>query len=645
MKVKITGASNFINRMFEAAGSFQWAREFLKNSVEAGATRVEFGIEWQAVVKKNVYRRTVADNGTGMSRQELLKFFSTLGEGGKPIGGLHENFGVGAKIASLPWNPNGVVVISYKDGIGSLIWMVLDQETEDYELVEFQGFGDEGKKATVAKSVSVDPTGLVVDGINWDQVVPEWARQHGTTIVLLGSDDTPDTVLGDPGSNERDIKGLSTYLNTRFWDLSKFDIKVMELRSQQKHQWPRGPEEQDDSRRYNGRQVYGAKHYLVNIEAPKGKLQASDSLQLQDGRVKADWYLWEGERPAIHSYAQKNGYIAIRYGDELFEVTNHKVDFRHFGVVEGKVQQQLTIILEPNRYEPDTEHRWGVHPDQSRNRLIFTSPSVRGVGIPLADWGLDFASNIPDAILKAIQQARGETSGSIEDEEYRKRLQDKFGSRWTFHRFVKARPYEQATPASPFPGTVEAQVASQLEGEEVLAEEEGRAEHKSRVAKTIHRRLAVEHPGTIRGAIGNAPVDVPRYRFARADAFERPYHMALWAPNDPEGPCVLVNVESYILNEIIKYHQDQYPDVYAEEVADTVRRVFGEVAACKIAHTQKLTSVVPEEELDRDYRGEAALTTALMGLLSEETVIHQRLALRFGKKLQALKSTQPVAEA
>lgn len=56
MKVRITGASNFVNRMFEACGSFQWAREFLKNSMEAGAKRVAFGIEWEAVRELGVYR-------------------------------------------------------------------------------------------------------------------------------------------------------------------------------------------------------------------------------------------------------------------------------------------------------------------------------------------------------------------------------------------------------------------------------------------------------------------------------------------------------------------------------------------------------------------------------------------------------------
>ena len=172
-KLAIVGASHFVNRMFEACGNYQWAREFLKNSIEAEATKVEFGIEWQAVEKFGVYRRTVADNGIGMSKDELLRFFSTLGEGAKRIGGIHDNFGVGAKIASLPWNPEGVVVISYKDGKRSMIQIELDPDSADYELVEFQS---EKGTAYVINPAEVDWG----NGINWSAVAPEWARQHGT---------------------------------------------------------------------------------------------------------------------------------------------------------------------------------------------------------------------------------------------------------------------------------------------------------------------------------------------------------------------------------------------------------------------------------------------------------------------------------
>jgi hypothetical protein len=137
--------------------------------------------------------------------------------------------------------------------------------------------------------------------------------------------------------------------------------------------------------------------------------------------------------------------------------------------------------------------------------------------------------------------------------------------------------------------------------------------------------------GAEQGVEREMPVDVPKYRYAHKDEFDKSWHLALWSPHSPDGPEVVINSDSPILEEAIKYHQDQYPDVYAEEVAKTVRAVFGEVAACKIAHSQKLKRELPEEELDQNYRSEAALTIALMGLMAEESLIAQRLG-RLGRK-------------
>jgi hypothetical protein len=223
VKIDITGASHFVNRMFEGCGNYQWAREFLRNSLEAGATRVEFGIEWQAVEKHGVYRRTVADNGCGMSADELVRFFRTLGLGAKPIGGVHDNFGVGAKIASLPWNPAGLVILSFKNSKASMIQIVYDHETNEYELVEFQ--------AGSTTSCVINPTDIDWRDheVDWGLVTPDWARDHGTVVVLLGSEEAPDTILGNERGDEGDIKGLSVYLNTRFWDLAKPNVSVLEL--------------------------------------------------------------------------------------------------------------------------------------------------------------------------------------------------------------------------------------------------------------------------------------------------------------------------------------------------------------------------------------------------------------------------------
>lgn len=619
MKVPITGASNFVNRMYEACGAYQWAREFLKNSLEAGSTRVEFGIEWQAVSKLGVYRRTVIDDGEGMSRDELLRFFSTLGEGAKKIGGVHDNFGVGAKIASLPWNPEGVVVISYKDRQASMIWIMLDPDSGDYELVEFEF---DGKKSCV-----IDPSQVgVFDDVDWAGIRPDWLKDHGTVVVLLGSEEYPDTVLGSPHAGERSIKCLSVYLNSRFWDLSNIDVRVVELRSEKKAQWPQNKDEREDARRPNNRQIQGAKYYLTDVASPKGKLEASGSLAVDEERVIAHWYLWGGERPHVDSYARKTGYIAVRYRDELFELTWSKAHFRWFGIIEGKVQQNVTIILEPQHYHTNNG-RWGVHPDQSRNRMIFSGNGEKGVALPLPDWGAEFAEQLPEPILDAIRAARGDLTGSIEDEEYRKRLQEKFGSRWTVKAMVKAKSAEK----DGVPGTeIDEEVEANDRGE--TDTERGGRRRRRKTVKVIRKRSDPGGEGV--GVEHEIPVDVPRFRLAHANSFEQPWHLALWAPNDTEGPTVLLNVDSPILQEVVEYHLEQYPEVYAEEVATVVRQVFGEVAACKIAHSQKLANKISAEELDRDYRSEQALTLALMGLMAEESLIAQRL-VKFGRKKSA----------
>lgn len=145
---------------------------------------------------------------------------------------------------------------------------------------------------------------------------------------------------------------------------------------------------------------------MTEVKAPRGKLKDSSTLPIDGDRVTACWYLWEGERPGIHSYAKKTGYIAIFYKDELFQLTSNKAHFRCFGISESAVQQNLTIIIQPQLYEPN-QRSWGIYPDQSRNRLLFTDSGDKGAEIPLSEWGMKFAESLPASILEAIRRARG----------------------------------------------------------------------------------------------------------------------------------------------------------------------------------------------------------------------------------------------
>jgi hypothetical protein len=234
---------------------------------------------------------------------------------------------------------------------------------------------------------------------------------------------------------------------------------------------------------------------------------------------------------------------------------------------------------------------------------------------------------MPDEIRAAIKKARGDGPSSLEDEEYRRRLQDKFGDRWRVKQIVQAK--ESDPNKQPIDVTDE---KVQTDDKYAAAVRRSRKRRRPRAVHVI--RFRTTDGATGEGVEREIAVDVPKFRFVGKDEFDHPWHLALWAPNDPDGPTVLINEGSPFLIEAIRHHQEQYPEIYASEVAKIVRTTYGEVAVCKVAHSQKLVAQIPEEELDLTYRSEAALTVSLMGLIAEESLIAQRLG-KLGRKKTA----------
>src|SRR5262249_3585430 len=164
------------------------------------------GVEWQAVKTKGVYRRMIADNGKGMSPEELQEFFNCFGGGGKPIGDEHGNFGIGAKTALLPWNHHGVVVISWVDGQPAMIRIMRDETKGEYGLHIFEAEDDEGDEG---REAVVEPYNDLEHGVDWCEVKPSWIDQHGTVIVLLGNHPDDDTFRGDLSRDEDGTKDIA----------------------------------------------------------------------------------------------------------------------------------------------------------------------------------------------------------------------------------------------------------------------------------------------------------------------------------------------------------------------------------------------------------------------------------------------------
>jgi|SRR5579862_3865776 len=629
LPMKTAGTEHFIDRTYREGGTFQWVRETFVNAIEAGATRIEYGIEWQAVESRSTYRRMIADNGEGMTGAQLVEFFNTFGGGGKPIGGLHENFGVGAKTSLLPWNRHGLVVISWVDGTPSMIWVQYDPEY-GYGLRIEQTEDPETGELTLDEVYEPYPD--EEHGVNWLAVRPDWIEEHGTVLVLLGNGPNDDTVLGDPERAETDIKGISSYLNRRLWEIPEgVQVAVDELRTKERMQWPstermaHSPEAPD--RRTSVRQIRGARHFIEYPSAPNrdGKISAAGTKKLSDDTA-VDWYLWDGPRPQVGSYAAVGGYICALYRNELYDVASHPSTFRSFGVSESSVRARLWLVIRPPEAGKD-RGAFGVYPRTDRNALHILGGPNAGGPLPMNEWGAEFAEHMPEEILSAIKQARAGGDGTISDQTWRERLADRFGSRWRIAR-LRARKGGPLTVQPLAAGTASATRIVRP----VVKRNGNRGTHEGgRSGETNTGRL----PGFEDATPKNVAGAIPHYRRVTAEDVD-PGMIAAWQPNDPEFSegVVLLNVEHPVIVEQIEHFQAQYPDHYSEEVADNVISAYGEIAVAKIAHSEHLKGMHLTSTIERDFRSGAALTMSLLGLLSEEAVIAPRLG-RFGVKRRA----------
>lgn len=628
-KIEIQGASKFADRFFSECGQFQWAREFLQNSVEAKATKVEFGLEWQAVLGHKVYRRVIADDGFGMTPEELVKFFRTLGLSSKNTDGLENNYGIGAKIASLPWNPLGVTVISYAQRGGkstAAMIRIYKDDNCDFCLHEFRDADDALVSHVNPDEVNWDSYDWTdhnpdwkVDNIDWGKVVPDWVKDagHGTVVVLHGSKEFPHTMTG---SNGKDItKGLSIYLNTRFWEfLDLSQIKVAELKGDKDEgKWPTGPEDRDPKRSPNNRTIMGARYYITEPYEQEGKVVGkvahSGTVELNGGKVKLHWSLWDGDRPKYGAYAAEKGYVGLRYMNELYDADHGKVRFRHFGIVESKVTDRLTMLIEPLRAKKALD--WGVSPNQARSRLVFCDGDAGGLELPWSAWGREFYEVMPEPIKKAIAEARGEGQGELNDEAYRKRLQELFGDRWR----VKIEVIK--------PGT---KIVKRGEDKPVIGGTQN-GNGTGGGGSSTKPGVKTDGPGPVDGfgepGMAMQAVSIPTYKLSEKENFSKPWHLALWVLAEN---AVYINTGSEILRKLEDYHVERYPDVHEEEIRKEIRHAFGEIAVAKVAHSQQLKHLVNKDDLEKAYRSEEALTIALMGYVSEDKYIALKLR-KFGK--------------
>jgi hypothetical protein len=609
----------------------QWLRELKENADEAGACNIHFGIEWQGVANRGVYRRLVADDGRGMDDQEINQFMRTYGGGGKPIGAEHENFGIGAKVTLLPWNREGIIVVSYKHGAAAMIRLKHDRLTNEYGAFIWTAEGEFGIEEQLVV-VSPDEFGMPEWGVDdfgtiWKQV-PFWAErqtppEHGTIILLVGNDPLDDTILGDPDRpEERAPHFPARYLNSRIWQVpDRMTITVDVPTSPDKHNWPRSEPEEIDLLGKCGiarRPVKGAHHFIHQVG---GVVEASSE---KDGarpveignEVKVHWFLREHSDKRSNPYGPRDGMVAVLYDNELYDISAEPFRFRQFGIRWKEVQRDTYLVIQPPLSDGKLRH--GVYPLGGRDALNLYG----GKELPFGEWGMAFAGSLP----KAIEQRLHETRPDDEvDRSWKERFAERFMERWRDSRLRVAPNGDSRTDPATRSPKVEMEQAG--DGNKPLRPKRPRNTQPT----LVHRNTTADRRGQSRAARKvSMAAAIPDWLRANAEDMDEPYYIAAFDSRrqneDGSRGALLLNVEHEAVQAFVREFQAKYPPQAGEQVEAECLNVLGQSLVAKVVHAQSLTAFVPREQVESQFLAPIALTTAAMGMVFES----EGLAIRIG---------------
>jgi hypothetical protein len=639
---------NLIRQAYEAGGPFQWAREGWRNSDESGANRIVFDVERQAAERAGVLRRCIIDNGAGMAPDDMKVFLTTFGGGGKPIG-VDSNFGQGFKSSVLPWNPYGVVVISYTDETpdGAMLWIYRDLHG-NYALKEWQVEDEEGDLLVTDVIV---PSADAEHHCDWGGIRPDWLTT-GTIMVLLGEGPSSNTIDGDPepGRNES-TKGLVKYLNSRLFDIperngTKVDTTVVDLervvdRSERRTSKDATIEMPDGSvMALHQRKVNGMKHFI-----PAGALRGHVTVD-PHGTVVDWYYVPEPASPVAGSadYIGQRPVVTVDYQGEAYHSDTHKYRYRQFGVTD-EIMGRTWMIVRPPVYSDNRPGSWGVLTQASRNMLI----GKGGTELPWEAWGDAFYANFPPELAAARDEVRQKSSSKSIDANMANltRILDRLNARYKASRLMSAAMGRvlgfPTGERAGTPGIRPARVTNKAPA----------AAHSGvgmTGANGSSELVAAGAGGPLSAAVKSTRAGYPTYKWT-AFTDEDVRYLADFNPKDSDTAddgtvyqgVVYLNIRHPVFQqEFDHWAGSVWPKADPAQVQNLVSRVYGEEAVAHVVHARRLNGTV----VGRDEEGVAvqigesdvdeliskpALSAALLGLVNVEQRILTQGGGVFGK--------------
>jgi hypothetical protein len=373
MAMSVANTAFMIDRLSKDCAPLQFLRELTQNSIEAilasgGTGEIVWDCDWDQHDLTGNYKLCTIDNGVGMTGTEMIGFINQLSSS------VHQqshggNFGVGAKVSAVPRNQAGLVYLSWKNGVGSMIHVWRDPKEDMYGLKQFeQPDGDSTYTPTIE-----------------DAIRPEVIRDHGTKVVLHG-DSADDNTMQAPEGAMSPSRWISRYLNTRYYRFPK----GITVKAREGWEYPRA-----DRDRNLLRTIVGQKLYLDTHAEHSGAVPLS--------YATAHWWILKDE-PALGNnsgWIASNGHVAALYQDELYEMAISRggvAKLQSFGVVFG--YPRVVIYVEPSAGDNAV-----VVSNTARTSLILNDEPL-----PWSDWAAEFRALMPKPIQELMEEVAAGSS-------------------------------------------------------------------------------------------------------------------------------------------------------------------------------------------------------------------------------------------
>ena len=567
MRVDETRVHNIVDIIYSDSDKLQFVRELVQNSIEGNASRIKISYERQGFEMYGVKRFLIQDDGKGMSAEELTEFLNELSSSGKEVG-VDKNYGIGAKTSTLPWNPLGVVFVSWtsEDDPGAMIWLY-KQRTGLYGAREFED--DEGDLVEALPLDQYDEEIGNEYGVDFRLFRQKWNHKSGSAVLLFGEHKMQDTYnpqLLKPNVSKNE---LIRYLSRRYQNL-QIPVSVASYN-------PLVGTKQEGDTQWVRIKTLG--------DVDGGYFEGKGELKLDD-QVSIKWFLCpelQRKNRIMNRLRWGAGFIAFENKSELFHHKMHPQTWRAFGIHQKRIWNRLYLVIEDK----------GLIQNAARTQLKNPKTDADPDFVAIGEY---FRTNLPEYLLNEQRKLIAEKTNNLKLDEYRKRLASEYGDR--FNDVLGPGGAKKRTAAKKSKAT-----QGELEG--VSGQNKTPPGHDNRKRKT----------------------GFPEWRW---DGDHEEESVGYWVPPGREYPdgCIFLNAAYSVFTEIKQRFAGRIGEEYQELGAGVIHNTIGADYATKISHALRHKKVARwgVRGVNEQLLSDGALTMISLGFFGIEHAIE--IALR-----------------